>query len=73
LSAQAGARSKFRRILATDDTPEGQIAYKLAKAGSLRQLGSCSAPGWYIEGEVCYPARAAGGLYGWRIASRSAR
>ena len=53
-------------------TPEGQIAFRLAKAGSLRQLGSCSAPGWYIEGKVCYPARAADGLYGWRIESRSA-
>jgi hypothetical protein len=68
-----GAARDERAAASWAATPEGQIAYQLAKAGSLRQLGSCSAPGWYIEQGVCYPARAADGLYGWRVDSRSRR
>jgi hypothetical protein len=51
-------------------TPEGQVAYRLAKAGSLRQLASCSAPGWYVDDGTCYPAKSSKGLYGFRIEPR---
>ena len=71
----AGANTNPEELLAASHASCFAMALSngLAKAGSLRQLGSCSAPGWYIEGGVCYPARAADGLYGWRIDSRSAR
>jgi hypothetical protein len=55
-------------------TREGQVAFRLAEAGSMHKLGSCSEPGWYIEKGVCYPGRAADGLlYGWHLGSRSRR
>jgi hypothetical protein len=48
-------------------SPEGQAAYRLALAGHVRELASCSRPGWYIKDGFCYPAPAAKGLYGWRV------
>lgn len=54
-------------------TAEGKAAYRLAKAGSILQLAECAGPGWYVDDGACYPARAADGVYGWRIQSRSAR
>lgn len=46
---------------------EGKAAYRLAQAGSILQLARCASPGWYIEDGVCFPARAAEDLYGWRV------
>ena len=49
-------------------TPEGRAAYRLAEAGSVRALATCSMPGWYTRGDACYPAAAADGQqYGWRL------
>jgi len=45
-------------------SPEGMVAYELAKAGSLRDLAGCSRPGWFVRDGICYPARAADGLSG---------
>ena len=45
------------------NTPEGQLAYQLAKAGSLRELATCSGHGWFERDGACYPGarRTAGG------------
>ncbi len=51
-------------------SPEGKAAYRLAQAGNLLELARCSSPGWYIQDGVCFPARAADGLYGWRVKPR---
>lgn len=48
------------------NTPEGQLAYRLALAGSLQQVARCSAPGWKIRNGACLPqADAEGTLHGW--------
>jgi hypothetical protein len=52
-------------------SPEGMVAYELARAGSVRDLARCSRPGWFVRDGICYPARAADGLHGWRIESRN--
>ena len=51
------------------NTPEGQMAYKLARAGSLEKLASCGQPGWFIADGSCYvkPAPADGSIYGWAL------
>ena len=36
------------------NTPEGALGYALAKAGSLRELATCSGRGWMARDEVCY-------------------
>ena len=48
------------------NTPEGQLAYRLALAGSLQQVARCSAPGWKIRNGACLPqVDAEGTLHGW--------
>jgi hypothetical protein len=37
------------------NTPEGQAAFGLAKAGSIRLLADCSGKGWVRHEDVCYP------------------
>jgi len=51
------------------NTPEGQMAYKLARAGSLEKLANCGLPGWFISDGACYvkPAAADGSIYGWAL------
>ena len=46
------------------NTPEGQLAYGLAKAGSLRELATCSGHGWFERDGICYPSPKA---HGWRL------
>jgi hypothetical protein len=46
------------------NTPEGELGYALAKAGSLRQLATCSGRGWVARDEVCYATSKA---QGWRL------
>jgi hypothetical protein len=46
------------------NTPEGQLAYELAKAGSLRELATCSGHGWVERDGVCYPSSK---THGWRL------
>ena len=46
------------------NTPEGQVAYQLAKAGSLRELATCSGHGWFEREGACY---AGARTHGWRL------
>ncbi len=52
------------------NTPEGKIGYALAKAGSLRELATCSGRGWVERDEVCYPTSKA---QGWRLPVQAPR
>lgn len=50
------------------NTPEGQLAYRLALVGSLQQVARCSLPGWKVNNGACLPYSAPDGtLYGWAI------
>src|SRR5436190_14937172 len=49
------------------NTPEGQLAYGLAKAGSIRNLATCSGRGWTMKGAMCYPTSENGSVSGWTI------
>jgi hypothetical protein len=49
------------------NTPEGQLAYGLAKAGSLRELATCSGRGWVQRGTTCLPKPANGVVTGWHL------
>jgi hypothetical protein len=46
------------------NTPEGQLALELAKAGSLRELATCSGHGWFERDGACF---AAARTRGWRL------
>jgi hypothetical protein len=66
------AREKYETAAAMGswaNTPEGQLAYGLAKVGSLRELAMCSGHGWVEKDGVCYPS---GKAHGWRLPSVSA-
>jgi hypothetical protein len=55
------------------NTPEGQLAYGLAKAGSVRELATCSGRGWRKEGSFCEPRPQKGVVVsGWRLAAAAA-
>jgi hypothetical protein len=61
------ARDRFENAAAMAswaNTPEGQLAYGLAKAGSLRELATCSGHGWVERDGVCYPGSK---THGWRL------
>jgi hypothetical protein len=49
------------------NTPEGQLAYGLAKAGSIRNLATCSGRGWVVKDSSCFPTSDNGMVYGWKI------
>jgi len=49
------------------NTPEGQLAYELAQAGSIRDLAGCRGRGWQPKDGVCYPHPDRGSVYGWRL------
>lgn len=50
------------------NTPDGKLAFKLAKSGSLEYLVNCSRPGWEKVNGVCYPNALKGeGVYGWHL------
>jgi hypothetical protein len=49
------------------NTPEGQLAYGLSKAGTIRMLATCSGRGWTMKDGFCYPHPENGSVYGWRI------
>lgn len=50
------------------NTPEGQLAYRLALVGSLQQVARCSLPGWKVNNGACLPYSAPDGtLHGWAI------
>ena len=52
------------------NTPEGQLAYQLAKAGSLREVATCSGHGWFERDGTCYPGVR---THGWRLPPDIAR
>lgn len=51
------------------NTPEGQLAYRLALVGSLQKVARCSQPGWQVSNKgACLPYSASdGSLHGWMI------
>ena len=50
------------------NTPEGQLAYRLALVGSLQQVARCNAPGWKVKNGACLPyTDADGSLHGWAL------
>jgi uncharacterized protein DUF6753 len=66
------ARDKYENAAALAswaNTPEGQLAYGLAKAGSLHDLATCSGHGWFERDGVCYPSSK---THGWRLPAGTA-
>ena len=49
------------------NTPEGQLGYGLAKAGSLRELAGCTGKGWKRRDGSCVPKCERGSVDGWNI------
>ena len=49
------------------NTPEGRLAYGLSKAGSIREIATCSGRGWKRDGSFCIPRPEKGQLAGWRL------
>lgn len=49
-------------------TPEGRLAFELAKKGQLQMLAKCEGKGWKISNNVCFPMPVAGeGVHGWAL------
>lgn len=64
-SGYAAARHEFAAA-SWANTPEGQLAYRLALAGSLQQVARCTQPGWKVSKGACLPlANSDGTTYGW--------
>jgi hypothetical protein len=51
------------------NTPEGQLGYRLAQAGSLRDLATCSGRGWTARDGICLVQPEHGRVHGWRLPS----
>lgn len=51
------------------NTPEGQLAYRLAQAGSLRDLATCAGRGWVARDGSCFVQPEHGRVHGWRLPS----
>src|SRR6218665_1158902 len=50
------------------NTPQGQVAYRLALVGSLEQVARCTAPGWKVKNGACLPyPDSDGSLHGWMM------
>ena len=49
------------------NTAEGRIAFELAQSGSLRDLATCSRPGWEIKNGQCFVRSVKGSTYGWSL------
>lgn len=50
------------------NSPEGQLAYRLALVGSLQQVARCSAPGWKVKNGACLPyPDTDDSLHGWAL------
>ena len=52
------------------NTPEGQLAYGLAQAGSVRDLATCSGRGWIAKDGTCFAQPEHGRVHGWHLPSR---
>jgi hypothetical protein len=68
LDGYASARDE-RAAAAWANTPEGQVALGLAKAGSLRELAACSGKGWKRRASSCIPKCEKGSVDGWNVAA----
>jgi uncharacterized membrane protein YccC len=55
------------------NTPEGRVAFEFAKTGSLRELATCSGPGWEIKGDQCIVRPQHGAIYGWTLSGGGQR
>ncbi len=65
------ARDKYENaaaIASWANTPEGRLAYGLAKGGGLRELATCSGHGWVEREGMCYPSNK---THGWRLPAGS--
>jgi ElaB/YqjD/DUF883 family membrane-anchored ribosome-binding protein len=51
------------------NTPEGQLGYALAKAGSLRELATCSGKNFEHRGDSCFVKAKRESVFGWKLAS----
>ncbi len=49
------------------NTPDGELAYDLAKAGSIRILATCAGRGWERKDGACYPQAERGAVHGWKL------
>ena len=66
------ARNKYENAAAMAswaNTPDGRLAYGLAKGGSLRELATCSGRGWVQREGMCYPSSK---THGWRLPADAA-
>ncbi len=55
------------------NTPDGQLAYRLAQVGSIRELATCSGRGWFLKDGICFSQAEKGKTHGWRISAGSGR
>lgn len=75
--AESGRAEAYQQVqdekaaAAWANTPQGQAAYRLAQAGDLDLLVSCSAEGWKIEKKVCFPnVDVNNRVHGWHLAPK---
>lgn len=75
-AGQQVGRSESRDELAADawaNSPQGELAHRLARAGDLEDLAGCLGEGWRVTKGVCHPFTIASGVnkgsvIGWRVA-----
>ena len=71
-SGQLDGYSKARdekAAAAWANTPEGQLGYSLAKAGSLREVATCSGKNLVRRGDACLVKVGRESAFGWRLAA----
>jgi hypothetical protein len=49
------------------NTPEGRLGYDLAKAGSLREVATCSGKVLVRKGSACFVKAGKAPVYGWKL------
>jgi hypothetical protein len=49
------------------NTPEGQLGYDLAKAGSLHELATCSGKAFMQRGSSCFVRAGRESVFGWKL------
>jgi hypothetical protein len=49
------------------NTPEGQLGYKLAKAGALREMATCTGKNLVRRGDLCLVRGCRESVLGWKI------
>ena len=79
---RASRQARTRRVARYEDaaaaaswanTPEGQLAFGLAKAGSITELARCSGAGWKVRDGMCFPKPEKGVVRGWRLLTATRR